>query len=471
MADIREITDFSAPELDIFARLRENQLANWECAEKGIFIAESPKVIGRALMAGYEPISFLMERRHVESQGKDLLQRCGEVPVFTAEKAVLAQMTGFHLTRGMLCAMKRRELPDIAQVCAGARRVAVLERVMNPTNVGAIFRSAAALGMDAVLLSPSCCDPLCRRAIRVSMGTVFQVPWARLGEEKGDWPEAGLARPLKTLTAATKKISEGDLKCRSGIKSRDEFGQLSESFDAMAQRLEESMNEMQDSVRRREEFMGSFAHEMKTPMTSIIGYADFIRSGSLDEEEQMNAANYIFSEGKRLESLSAKLLDIIVMNNRKIELRSVSPAQLISHLVEYLKPIYSQEGIVLQYKCEEGECLLEPDLVKSLVSNLIDNSRKSFTDGGNIYLRSRMLPDGCEIRVLDNGPGIPPEAIDHLTEAFYRVDKSRSRMQGGAGLGLALCSDIAKLHNGTLRIESRIGNGTEVTAELHGGRI
>lgn len=280
-----------------------------------------------------------------------------------------------------------------------------------------------------------------------------------------------LTRPLKTLTAATKKISEGDLKCRSGIKSRDEFGQLSESFDAMAQRLEESMNEMQDSVRRREEFMGSFAHEMKTPMTSIIGYADFIRSGSLDEEEQMNAANYIFSEGKRLESLSAKLLDIIVMNNRKIELRSVSPAQLISHLVEYLKPIYSQEGIVLQYKCEEGECLLEPDLVKSLVSNLIDNSRKSFTDGGNIYLRSRMLPDGCEIRVLDNGPGIPPEAIDHLTEAFYRVDKSRSRMQGGAGLGLALCSDIAKLHNGSLRIESRVGNGTEVTAELHGGRI
>ncbi len=280
-----------------------------------------------------------------------------------------------------------------------------------------------------------------------------------------------LTRPLKTLTAATKKISEGDLKCRSGIKSRDEFGQLSESFDAMAQRLEESMNEMQDSVHRREEFMGSFAHEMKTPMTSIIGYADFIRSGSLDDEEQMNAANYIFSEGKRLESLSAKLLDIIVMNNRKIELRPVSPAQLISHLVEYLKPIYSQEGIVLQYKCEEGECLLEPDLVKSLVSNLIDNSRKSFTDGGNIYLRSRMLPDGCEIRVLDNGPGIPPEAIDHLTEAFYRVDKSRSRMQGGAGLGLALCSDIAKLHNGSLRIESRVGNGTEVTAELHGGRI
>ena len=197
MADIREITDFSAPELDIFARLRENQLANWECAEKGIFIAESPKVIGRALAAGYEPISFLMERRHVESQGKELLERCGPVPVFTAEEVVLAQMTGFHLTRGMLCAMKRRELPKAEEVCAGARRVAVLERVMNPTNVGAIFRSAAALGIDAVLVTPTCCDPFYRRAVRVSMGTVFQVPWAYLPE---GWTE--LLHTLGFRTAA-----------------------------------------------------------------------------------------------------------------------------------------------------------------------------------------------------------------------------------------------------------------------------
>ena len=159
MADIREIADFSAPELDIFARLRDSQLANWECAEQGVFIAESPKVIARALQSGYEPISFLMERRHVENQAKALLERCPEVPVFTAEEPVLAQMTGFHLTRGMLCAMKRRTLPRVEQVCANARRVAVLERVMNPTNVGAIFRSAAALGMDAVLLTPECSDP------------------------------------------------------------------------------------------------------------------------------------------------------------------------------------------------------------------------------------------------------------------------------------------------------------------------
>ena len=205
MTDIREITDFSAPELDIFARLKENQLANWECAERGIFIAESPKVIGRALAAGYEPISFLMERRHVESQGRELLERCGQVPVFTAEEAVLAQMTGFHLTRGMLCAMRRRELPRAEQVCADARRVVVLERVMNPTNVGAIFRSAAALGMDAVLLTPECSDPLYRRCTRVSMGTVFQIPWTYLPE--GSWTERLHELGFRTAAMALREES------------------------------------------------------------------------------------------------------------------------------------------------------------------------------------------------------------------------------------------------------------------------
>ena len=205
MTDIREITDFSAPELDIFARLKENQLANWECAERGIFIAESPKVIGRALAAGYEPISFLMERRHVESQGRELLERWGQVPVFTAEEAVLAQMTGFHLTRGMLCAMRRRELPRAEQVCADARRVVVLERVMNPTNVGAIFRSAAALGMDAVLLTSAGSDPLYRRASRVSMGNVFLVPWTYLPE--GDWTALLRQRGFTTVAMALREDS------------------------------------------------------------------------------------------------------------------------------------------------------------------------------------------------------------------------------------------------------------------------
>lgn len=182
MANIKEVTDFSDPELDIYARLTEVQLLNRREPDKGIFIAESPKVIERALNAGCVPISFLMEMRHVENQAKELIARCGDIPVFTAELDVLTQLTGFKLTRGMLCAMYRPKLPTVEDICKNARRVAVLEDVMNPTNVGAIFRSAAALGIDAVVLTSASSDPLYRRSIRVSMGTVFQVPWTYLGE-------------------------------------------------------------------------------------------------------------------------------------------------------------------------------------------------------------------------------------------------------------------------------------------------
>ena len=182
MANIKEVTDFSDPELDIYARLTEVQLLNRREPDKGIFIAESPKVIERALNAGCVPISFLMETRHVENQAKQLIARCGDIPVFTAELDVLTQLTGFKLTRGMLCAMYRPKLPTVEEICKNARRVAVLEDVMNPTNVGAIFRSAAALGIDAVVLTSASSDPLYRRSIRVSMGTVFQGPWTYLGE-------------------------------------------------------------------------------------------------------------------------------------------------------------------------------------------------------------------------------------------------------------------------------------------------
>ena len=182
MANIRKVTDFSDPELDIYARLTEVQLLNRREPDKGIFIAESPKVIERALNAGCVPISFLMETRHVKNQAKELIARCGDIPVFTAELDVLTQLTGFKLTRGMLCAMYRPKLPTVEDICKNARRVAVLEDVMNPTNVGAIFRSAAALGIDAVVLTSASSDPLYRRSIRVSMGTVFQVPWTYLGE-------------------------------------------------------------------------------------------------------------------------------------------------------------------------------------------------------------------------------------------------------------------------------------------------
>ena len=178
MRTIKEITDFLAPELDIYARLTENQLVNRAEPEKGLFIAESPNVIWRALDSGCVPVSFLMETRYVDGQGRALLERCPDIPVYTAELHVLEQLTGYHLTRGMLCAMYRPKRPLPEALLTNARRVAVLENVMNPTNVGAIFRSAAALGMDAVLLTSGCSDPLYRRAVRVSMGTVFQIPWS-----------------------------------------------------------------------------------------------------------------------------------------------------------------------------------------------------------------------------------------------------------------------------------------------------
>lgn len=172
--NIIEIADFEAPELDVYARLSENQLLNRHEPEKGIFIAESPKVIERALDAGCQPISLLLERKHIEGQARDVIARCGDIPVFTSDFEILTQLTGFKLTRGVLCAMRRPPLPSVENICGQARRIAILENIMNPTNIGAIFRSAAALNIDAVLLTPGCSNPLYRRAIRVSMGTVFQ---------------------------------------------------------------------------------------------------------------------------------------------------------------------------------------------------------------------------------------------------------------------------------------------------------
>lgn len=209
MPNIIEITDFHAPELDVFARLTEAQLRNRREAEKGIFIAESLKVIGYALKAGYEPVSFLMERRHIEGQAKELLTNCGEVPVYTADSEILAKLTGFQLTRGILCAMRRPNLPSVEEVCREARRIVVMEGIVDPTNIGAIFRSAAALNIDAVLVTPSCCDPLYRRAVRVSMGTVFQIPWTRIGQDSTQWPHPGLEQ-LKKLGFKTAAMALTD---------------------------------------------------------------------------------------------------------------------------------------------------------------------------------------------------------------------------------------------------------------------
>lgn len=194
MANIIEISDLSLPELDVYARLTEAQLRNRLEPEKGIFIAESTKVIDVALRSGYTPLSLLMERKHITGQAKDIVARCGDIPLYTADREVLAALTGYPVTRGVLCAMRRPVQPPVEELCKNARRIAVLENIVDTTNIGAIFRSAAALNIDAVLVSPSCCDPLCRRAMRVSMGTICQVPWAYIGEDPTDWPEKGIER-------------------------------------------------------------------------------------------------------------------------------------------------------------------------------------------------------------------------------------------------------------------------------------
>lgn len=193
MPNIIEITDFAAPELDIYARLSEVQLLHLYEPKPGLFIAESPKVVERALDAGFVPVSFLLEKKDIKGPAKEILARCKDVPVYTAAFDILTKLTGFPLTRGMLCAMKRAPLPTVEEICQNAHRIAVLENVVNPTNVGAIFRSAAALNMDAVLLTPACSNPLYRRSIRVSMGTVFQIPWTFLGNNSLTWPEQGMS--------------------------------------------------------------------------------------------------------------------------------------------------------------------------------------------------------------------------------------------------------------------------------------
>jgi signal transduction histidine kinase len=275
-----------------------------------------------------------------------------------------------------------------------------------------------------------------------------------------------LTRPLGKLSGAARRLAAGKLDARAQLQARDEVGQLGAEFDRMAEQLSETITAQQEEMERQEQFMGSFAHELKTPMTSIIGYADLLRGQSLDEQEAQEAANYIFSEGKRLEALSIKLLDLLMVKHQPPTLKATRMATVIESLASHLQPVYQQSGITLQCRCQDGLCCLDPDLFRSVLVNLLDNARKALPDGGNIYVLGDQTQDGYRVRVLDNGRGMPEEAIRHLTEAFYRVDKARSRAQGGAGLGLTLCSRIIELHKGTISFASREGNGTCVTIIL-----
>ena len=275
-----------------------------------------------------------------------------------------------------------------------------------------------------------------------------------------------LTRRLHRLAATARKISEGDLSRRSRIRSGDEIGQLSRDFDAMTEKLQGNIQALEVQMERQERFMGAFAHELKTPMTSIIGFSDLLRQGDLDESTRMMAAQYIYSEGRRLERLSFKLLELLLLKKDTVSMHSVSLVALVEEIQRSLTPGLRGKGIRLICKADPGRVLLEPDLVKSLLYNLIDNASKALEQEGIIALRAFPIPGGCQFQVADNGRGMAAEELEKITEAFYRVDKARSRSQGGAGLGLALCKQIVLLHNGTIHFASEPGKGTRVTVNL-----
>lgn len=278
-----------------------------------------------------------------------------------------------------------------------------------------------------------------------------------------------LVRPLKKITKTAGEIAGGDLERRIVIHSEDEIGEMADKFNAMAESLAGKIKELEDGARRQEEFIGSFAHELKTPLTSIIGYADLLRSNKEKKEINFLCANYIFSEGKRLENLSLRLLDLIVLKKDELKRQNVSATHFLQEVRGVTLPGLSERNIKLEVRAEKAMISLEPDLMKTVLINLIDNARKAIGQNGMIQLKGRCLEAGYEIRVQDNGKGMPQEELVKITEAFYMVDKSRSREQGGAGLGLALCKEIINLHGGELWFESQVGKGTEVIVLLKEG--
>lgn len=278
-----------------------------------------------------------------------------------------------------------------------------------------------------------------------------------------------ITRHLRKLTRAAKEIGRGNLAYRAKIKSQDEVGALGAAFDHMAEKLEENITLLKESAQQKEMFMGAFTHELKTPMTSIIGYADLLRTQKLSQTDQRDALDYIFSEGKRLENMSLKMLDLFVADKKELDLKWVSPSQIVTYTVHHLRNVFEENNIQMEVLAEPGNCLLESDLFQTLLINLLDNARKAMEHGGKITITVNLTEYGCVLSVADQGKGIPKDALKHLTEAFYRVDKARARSKGSAGLGLALCEKIVELHYGKLQFDSEEGVGTVVTVYLNGG--
>lgn len=278
-----------------------------------------------------------------------------------------------------------------------------------------------------------------------------------------------LTGSLTALTGTARAIAAGDLGQRADARGSDEIGQLARDFNAMADQLCQNIEALEGEMAKREEFMAAFAHEMRTPMTSIIGYADLLRSQELGRDARAEAANYIFTEGRRLENLSNKLLDLIVLGKREADLRPCHMGRLIAQTGGLFDRTLRQAGIALRCRVDETVWPVEPDLFSTLLVNLIDNARKAMPEGGVIALRAGMDGADWKLTVRDTGQGIPAAELPRLTEAFYRVDKARARASGGVGLGLRLCAEIAHVHGGTISFESTEGEGTTVTVVLKGG--
>ena len=277
-----------------------------------------------------------------------------------------------------------------------------------------------------------------------------------------------MLRPLSRLSAATRRIAQGNLSQRIPVTGEDELGQLSADFNAMAAQLEAHVQELRDAARRQEDFIGSFAHEIKTPLTSIIGYADLLRSLPATPEQVLNSAGYIFREGRRLEALSRKLMDLIVLEKQSFSPHPVPMDAFLQRVGGALRPALEASGIRLTVRADAARIPLDADLMESVCLNLLDNARKSIDGGGSIALEGLAEEGGYCIRVTDSGKGIPAAELSRITEAFYMVDKSRARAQGGAGLGLAVCQRIIELHGGTMEFRSIEGKGTQVWVHLKG---
>lgn len=277
-----------------------------------------------------------------------------------------------------------------------------------------------------------------------------------------------LTRPIRNLGEVTAQLAQGDYTPRAEVVGSDEISELSENFNRMADAIEKNVQDLEDAARRQEDFTASFVHELKTPLTSIIGYADMLRSRNLEEEKRFKAASYIFSEGKRLENLSLSLMSLMVVGHSAAEIRPVQMRSLCEDVERIAGPSMTAKGLTLAVQADSGVLQGDSALLRTLLLNLLDNARKASAPGGTVTLSGENMPGGYRLRVADQGRGIPRAELSKITEAFYMVDKSRSRAEGGAGLGLALCKEIARFHHGELRFESEEGRGTVVEAVLGG---